>query len=181
MHLTVCNALSNDLNMHMCHVYVVCGVCFRNIALNKNEVLLEKLIIINIEYSIAVPSQPPGHFSVTAKTSTSITASWQLLPADSMNGIIKGYKLFYKKKDSVGSPNIEQINNKTIVSQDLTELEEYTEYECQVLAFTSVGDGPKSTVKSVTTKEDGNKLLFVMSKCGVYSPSISHKVHGPPS
>ena len=37
-------------------------------------------------------------------------------------------------------------------------LEKYTEYEFQVLAFTFHGDGPKSSVEVVRTKEDGKRL-----------------------
>ena len=37
----------------------------------------------------------------------------------------------------------------------VTRLAKFTEYELQVLAFTSVGDGPKSFVQFAKTKEDG--------------------------
>ena len=43
----------------------------------------------------------------------------------------------------------------TSLSRDVRGLDKYTEYEFQVLAFTSVGDGPNGTVMSVQTKEDG--------------------------
>ncbi|KAL9950786.1 hypothetical protein ACROYT_G043346 [Oculina patagonica] len=102
----------------------------------------------------AAPSQPPSNFSVTAKTSTSITASWQLPPADSRNGIINGFKLFYKKKDATGSAHTLDINSNSTLTKDVTGLAKYTEYEFQVLAFTSVGDGPNSSVKVARTKED---------------------------
>ena len=91
------------------------------------------------------------------RSSTSITSSWQLPPADSRHGIITGFKLFYKKKGSPGLPTTLNISNGTIITKDVTGLEKYTEYEFQVLAFTSVGDGPKSSVKVEKTKEDGKK------------------------
>ena len=108
--------------------------------------------------SIAVPSKAPSKFTVTRTSSTSITASWQLPPADSQNGIITGFKLFYKKKDSAESATMLAINNGTKLTKDVTGLDEYTEYEFQVLAFTSVGDGPKSSVEVEKTNEDGRKL-----------------------
>ena len=37
----------------------------------------------------------------------------------------------------------------------VTKLKKNTEYEFQVLAFTSVGDGPKSSVVVERTSEDG--------------------------
>ena len=105
--------------------------------------------------SFPVPSQAPTSFSLTAKTSTSIEASWQLPPAEARNGVIIGFKLFYKKKGSSGSSVQITVNNGSTLTKAVTGLDKYTEYECQVLAFTSVGDGPKSSVMSVRTKEDG--------------------------
>ena len=105
--------------------------------------------------SIAVPSQAPTSFTVAAQTSTSISASWQLPPEDSRNGIIKGFKLFYKKKGFAGSAITVLINDRNTLTKTVTGLLKYTEYELQVLAFTSVGDGTKSFVNTVRTNEDG--------------------------
>ena len=103
--------------------------------------------------SIAAPSQPPSQFIVFVNSSTSITASWQLPPVGSRHGIIKGYKLFYKKKDSDSATLVTLSNRKT--SERVTKLDKYTEYEFQVLAFTSTGDGPNSSTVFKTTMEDG--------------------------
>ncbi len=108
-----------------------------------------------LNLSIAAPSQPPSNFSVTAQSSTSILASWHLPPADSRNGIIKGFKLFYKRNDSVGTSNLVVISVGGNLTKVVSKLEMYTVYEFQVLAFTSVGDGPNSSVTVVRTKEDG--------------------------
>jgi len=43
------------------------------------------------------------------------------------------------------------------LSRDITGLRKYSEYEFQVLAFSSVGNGPKSSVQEVRTNEDGKK------------------------
>ena len=94
---------------------------------------------------------------MTASSSTSITASWQLPPADSRNGIIIGFKLFYKKKGSIELPTSLTISNGTRRSKIVSGLDEYAEYEFQVLAFTYVGDGAKSSVKVERTNEDGKK------------------------
>ncbi len=50
------------------------------------------------------------------------------------------------------------INNGTSLTTSVTGLDKYTEYEFQVLAFTSVGDGPKSSIKVARTKEDGKNF-----------------------
>ena len=103
----------------------------------------------------AVPSQAPTRFSLTAKSSTSIEASWQLPPAEDRNGNITGFKLFYKKKGSSGSSTQITIDSGSTLTKVVTGLDQYIEYEFEVLAFTSVGDGPNSSVPSVRTKEDG--------------------------
>ena len=92
---------------------------------------------------------------MTASSSTSITASWQLPPADSRNGIMVGFKLFYKRKSPGEAATMVIINNGTASTKDVTVLAKYTEYEFQILVFTSVGDGPNSSVKSERTREDG--------------------------
>ena len=100
---------------------------------------------------------------MTAVTSTIITASWQLPPADSRNGIIIGFKLFYKKRGSAGRATTLTIKNGTALSKDVTGLDIYTEYEFEVLAFTSVGDGPRSSpLVVVRTMKDGKncKSMF---------------------
>ena len=109
--------------------------------------------------SIVAPSQPPSQFNVTVESSTSITASWRLPPEGSRHGIIKGYKLFYKKKGSDSVTFLTLNNIKT--SEKVTELDKYTKYEFQVLAFTSAGDGPNSSTVFKTTMEDGeNQKCF---------------------
>ena len=115
------------------------------------------MTIIELTCSIVEPSKAPDSFSVIAKTSTSVTASWQLPPADDRNGVITGFKLFYKKKHSAGSQVMVLVNSGSILTRIVSGLDEYTEYEFQILAYTSVGDGPKSTVKSERTEEDGKK------------------------
>ena len=94
---------------------------------------------------------------MTAITSTSILASWQLPPVDSRHGNITGFKLYFKRKGSDESSTVPFINSVSVLSKTVTGLDKFTEYELQVLAFTSVGDGPKSSVKIVRTKEDGKR------------------------
>ena len=122
-----------------------------------------KLILI-FHYFISVPFQPPDNFTVTAVSSTSITARWKLPSAGSNNGIITGFKLFYKKKGSAGSENTEVINDGNTFTKTVSGLLIYTEYEFQVLAFTLAGDGPKISKLVERTNEDGkNKTSAPLS------------------
>ena len=65
--------------------------------------------------------------------------------------------MFYKEKGSLGAGSSKLINSQSTRSQEVTGLDKYTDYEFQILAFTSVGDGPKSTVVYEKTKEAGKK------------------------
>ncbi|XP_068676920.1 platelet-derived growth factor receptor alpha-like isoform X1 [Montipora foliosa] len=101
------------------------------------------------------PSKPPSGFTVTARNSTSVTASWQLPPADSRNGIIKGFKLFINSKGSDDERNVQFIDvSNDVYKRIVTGLQESTEYELQVLAYTSAGDGTNSSVQFVKTLKD---------------------------
>ena len=49
------------------------------------------------------------------------------------------------------------VSSQAIHTKEVAGLDKYTEYEFQILAFTSVGDGPNSTVIFKKTKEAGKK------------------------
>ena len=99
---------------------------------------------------------------MTTSTSTSVTASWQLPPKDSRNGIIQGFKLFINRKRSGDKPDVQFIDvfNASLYTKTVTGLQGSTEYELQVLAYTSAGDGPKSSVQLVKTKEVGKSCII---------------------
>ena len=66
--------------------------------------------------------------------------------------------MLYKKKGSPGPQTVIVVNSESIQTKVVSGLAAYTEYEFQVLAYTSAGDGMKSSVQSVRTMEDGKKF-----------------------
>ena len=100
------------------------------------------------------PSHAPPGFSLAPLNSTTVCASWQLPPPDSIHGIIMGFKLLHRIKGSSDPLTVMTIGINSTLSTDVTGLHKYTKYEFQVLAFSSVGNGP-SSVKEVRTNEDG--------------------------
>jgi len=106
--------------------------------------------------SFLAPSQAPSSFVVSPLSSISVRASWQLPPVGSRHGPITGFKLFYQRKNSAADyPTVLSIQSGSTLSTDVTGLSKYSEYEFQVLAFSSAGNGPKSSVQEVRTHEDG--------------------------
>ncbi len=63
----------------------------------------------------------------------------------------------------MGSSSNLTINGGQIHTKYIIGLAKYTEYEFQVLAFTSAGDGPKSSVNFERTKEDGENSKIMIT------------------
>ena len=53
------------------------------------------------------------------------------------------------------------MSNRQIRFKHVTGLEKYSEYEFQLLAFTSTGNGPRSAVAVERTMEDGRIIPLV--------------------
>ena len=116
------------------------------------------------DWFFTVPSQAPVNLRVASKTSTSIMVSWQPPPLESRNGIIIGFKLFYKRKGSTDLGHTVNIRNAlTQAFANTTRLLKYTEYEFLVLAFTQIGNGPNSSVLVTRTKQDGKSWAVSLS------------------
>ena len=114
-----------------------------------------------------VPSEAPTGFSATSSTSSSIFMAWQPPAVDSRNGIIQGFKLFVKRKGSDEVPKTLVVTSVSNPQKNVTKLDEFTEYEFQVLAYTSVGDGPKSpklVARTQKRKGDG-KSKYIVVRC----------------
>ena len=62
--------------------------------------------------------------------------------------------MFYRHKGSTDPP-LMLVSDRAELIKVVTGLKKNKEYEFQVLAFTSVGDGPKSSVVVERTNEDG--------------------------
>ena len=94
-----------------------------------------------------------------AQSSTSVETSWEQLTRHSRKRIINGFKLIYRKEVSNDTAIILTINSAAVYTTNVTGLEKYTKYEFRVLAFSSAGDGPTSSVQVERTMEDGNGLI----------------------
>ena len=98
------------------------------------------------------PSAPPSNIRSHSSSSTSILVAWDEVPQEHRNGKIQGYRVLYS--DPNGPEQIQTVDTSTRQTS-LTDLEKFTLYTIKMFAFTTVGDGPGSSVVSVTTYEDG--------------------------
>ncbi|CAM4711598.1 unnamed protein product [Leuciscus chuanchicus] len=93
----------------------------------------------------SVPSCGPTNVSAFATTSSSILVRWFEVPETDRNGLILGYKVAYKEKDSDSPLQFWTVEGNASHSVQLTGLGKYVLYEIQVLAFTRIGDGRPSS------------------------------------
>ena len=105
------------------------------------------------------PVSPPSNVTVYLTSSTSIEVVWGEVPPVYQNGMIMQYEVTRVALETPGRDiNLETLtllqytlNNSTYFSP----LEGFTTYSIAVQAFTSIGAGPYSLPKLITTQEEG--------------------------
>ena len=101
-----------------------------------------------------VPSAAPN-VSWYNISSTSLEVKINEILPPLCNGIILGYQI-YVWKESEGQSSEFNTNISSAESVKIFEhLEKYTYYCGQVIGYTRIGEGPKSSVQCIRTSEDG--------------------------
>uniref|UniRef100_A0A671W796 DS cell adhesion molecule like 1 n=1 Tax=Sparus aurata TaxID=8175 RepID=A0A671W796_SPAAU len=101
-----------------------------------------------------VPSQPPQNVRAISVTSDEAVITWAEPPRLTLHGVLKGYRVVFWAVFPDGEWG-EMQNITTIKEQvELRGLEKFTNYSIQVLAYTQAGDGVRSNVLYIQTRED---------------------------
>ena len=108
-----------------------------------------------------VPNGYPQNFAGLASTSRSAVLTWEPPPEEQQNGIIVNYTV---DVSVAGTGQTFQVYTNA-TSLTLSTLLPYRTYFCTISASTIVGQGPPSTVFTLTTPEDGmtNKVMIYIS------------------
>ena len=113
----------------------------------------------HILFSYPGPATPPQNVQANAASSTEIMVTWEeVLPID-QNGIITNYEIQYEPLQFMESLDTMFVNV-TDMALNLTNLEEYVEYNISVRAYTIIGPGPYSDPVTERTLED-RKLINI--------------------
>lgn len=99
----------------------------------------------------AVPSAAPSNLSCIAVDESHIQCAWLPPPREHRNGRIIGYKIRYKASHESGS--VKKSFGNSLLNTTLADLQAYTEYQIDVAAKSSKGQGPFSNRVVVTTDE----------------------------
>ena len=98
-------------------------------------------------YFLTVPT-PPRSLMIVDITDTTVTLSW--MPPDPPNGIIRSYRVQYRRSDSSSSNYNSFDTNTNDLTYTVTGLSTNTEYNFRVRADTVVGrSDPSNVVTSV--------------------------------
>ena len=101
-----------------------------------------------------VPYAPPSNLNF-ARLQTSIKATWDNVPMNKRNGIIRSYRILFQNNETgMYLTNITVDGN--VKQYQFTNLEVFTCYIFSIVAFTRIGDGPVET-RVVYTEESGEK------------------------
>ncbi|XP_028409028.1 uncharacterized protein LOC114531613 isoform X2 [Dendronephthya gigantea] len=100
-----------------------------------------------------VPVIPPVNIMWRNLSSTSLNVSWNPPPPHLCNGIITGYNVSVWKRSEP-----QDVTNHTLSASEQVKLfeglEKWTFYCGQIVAFTRIGEGPRSPVECIRTFED---------------------------
>ncbi|KAM4892049.1 protein sidekick-1 [Sylvia borin] len=122
-----------------------------------------------------VPDEPPSSVLVTPHTTSSVLVQWQPPKVESLNGLLLGYRIYYRELDYDTGPGTEsktiqnpsalraeltpQSSFKTVNSSsalttyELTQLKKYKRYEVLMTAYNVIGESPTSTPVEVFVGE----------------------------
>ncbi|KAK3749470.1 hypothetical protein QZH41_013442, partial [Actinostola sp. cb2023] len=112
---------------------------------------------IIVRTSEDTPDMAPQNISFQRTTTSfsSLNLSWSPIPMSSVNGILRGLVIFYKKTNEFASgPNNTVILPTNTASYEVTNLAPSTSYSFWMLGYTAVGHGATSSVHLGTTDED---------------------------
>ncbi|GAB6032244.1 Down syndrome cell adhesion molecule-like protein 1 [Chamberlinius hualienensis] len=111
----------------------------------------EPVIVMTSE---GAPSLPPIDVRCTILTSQSIHITWNAPSSDSVNGILRGYKVLYKPVSDWFDDLAENFNVTLSTALTVSYMEKFTNYSIQVLGMTKAGDGPRSNPVFCKTLDD---------------------------
>ncbi len=88
-----------------------------------------------------------------ALSSTEIVVMWNEVDPLNQNGNITHYEVTYNGEYDVR--NQSNITGRNVFNTTITGLDEFTDYNISVRAYTNVGPGPYSELETEKTEEDG--------------------------
>ncbi|XP_022356160.1 LOW QUALITY PROTEIN: protein sidekick-1 [Enhydra lutris kenyoni] len=102
-----------------------------------------------------VPGEPPSFISVTPHTTSSVLIQWRPPRDESLNGLLQGYRIYYRELESEASSATVSKTLKTpsALRAELAGLKRYRRYEVILTAYNIIGESPASAPVEVFVGE----------------------------
>ena len=100
---------------------------------------------------LPVPSAPPEELTARVTNETNVLLHWRPPPADHINGILTGYRLYLLSNATQLRRNFTVNITAPQLATDLTDLAPHTRYWVRVAAETAPGVGPATALLAFTT------------------------------
>ncbi|XP_071806322.1 cell adhesion molecule DSCAM-like isoform X2 [Asterias amurensis] len=102
-----------------------------------------------------VPSEPPRTVNAVPTGPTSLMVMWDS-PAteDSLNGILQGYRIYYEPVRQDEDESDAQVYETLELTAHIYNLQKFTNYSVEVVAYTRMGEGVRSPIIFVRTQQD---------------------------
>ena len=115
------------------------------------------LILSRISYLSPAPDGIPENLALGGKTSTSCELRWKAAGnsiADP-DGATLGYYIYYRRVGSNDTFAKWDVQGANITNSTVQDLEEFTSYEFNIVAYNNYGEGNASDAFHCKTEEDG--------------------------
>lgn len=119
-------------------------------------------MFITLSAPLIVPSAPPKDIKAWKTSSTSLIATWEVVPERYRHGNVLKYVVRWRSAH--GKIESQKTHGRSL---SLTGLRKFTEYSVNVSAVTRVGAGPASIPVTVQTDEDGTPFVHSLVYCSV--------------
>ena len=110
----------------------------------------------NYDVFILVPSKAPSGLEAYMVWERDIFLRWSSVPQGYENGIIRGFKIFHNNTGGQTRVTVVKGDGKRLSA--LSDLRPFTVYEVSMFAYTSTGDGVKSSSIRIVTDESGKHM-----------------------
>uniref|UniRef100_A0A672ZLG2 Sidekick cell adhesion molecule 1a n=1 Tax=Sphaeramia orbicularis TaxID=375764 RepID=A0A672ZLG2_9TELE len=141
-----------------------------------------------------VPDEPPVILAVRPTTTTSVLVQWKPPREDSINGVLTGYRLYYRElpantstfaeadiqatKNNTASALIttkstfKTVSSASLTEFELTQLKKFKRYQIVMTSYNIIGESPPSTPFEVSVGEAAPSVAPQSIKVSAASPSI---------
>ncbi|XP_044047488.1 protein sidekick-1-like isoform X2 [Siniperca chuatsi] len=141
-----------------------------------------------------VPDEPPVILAVKPTTTTSVLVQWKRPRDDSINGMLTGYRLYYRElpvntstfteaevqatKNNTTSAVIttkstfKTVSSASLTEFELTQLKKFKRYQIVMTSYNIIGESPPSTPVEVSVGEAAPSVAPQSIRVSAVSPSI---------